>query len=91
MKYVVQLDDNGYFIGMSVADESPLEPGIYHMPRGAVDADVPKIPDGHLAKWEGEWIFEPIPVSELGPEVAPVKLTYSEYRAMTYPQIEDFE
>jgi hypothetical protein len=91
MKYVVQLDDNGYFIGMSVADESPLEPGIYHMPRGTVDADLPNIPDGHLAKWEGEWIFEPIPVSELEPEVAPVKLTYSEYRAMTYPQIEDFE
>jgi hypothetical protein len=87
MKYVAQLDDNGYFIGMTVAYESPLEPGVYHMPRGTVDVEAPDTPDNHLARWEDMWVFEPIPEPEPEPEVVPVELTYKELRAMAYPLI----
>jgi hypothetical protein len=89
MKHVVQLDDYGYFFGMTVADESPLEPGVYHMPAGTVDAEAPIIPDGHLAKWEDVWVFEPIPDLEPEPEVEPVELTYRELRSMAYPLISE--
>jgi hypothetical protein len=66
MKQVIQLDAGGYFVGLTVADESPLEPGVFLIPAGAVDAPVPAIPEGHRAKWEGNWVFEDIP--QPGPE-----------------------
>jgi hypothetical protein len=73
MKQVVQLDAAGYFVGITVADESPLEPGIFILPGGAVDAKVPNVPQGKRAKWEGSWVFEDIPQST--PESEPEPLT----------------
>ena len=70
MKNVSQLDAAGYFAGTTIADESPLEPGVFLLPGGAVDASAPDTPSGHLAKWaNGGWSFEPIP---LPPEPEPV-------------------
>ena len=90
MKYVAQLDDDGYFFGMTVANESPREQGVYLMPAGTVDADAPIIPDGHFAKWEGDWVFEPVPVPEPDPiPEPPAPPTYKELRAMAYPTISD--
>ena len=60
MKQVIQLDENGYFCNLTIADESPLEPDVYLMPADTIDVDVPNIPAGHLAKWTGEWVFEAI-------------------------------
>lgn len=62
MKLVVQLDHAGYFAGLAEADESPLEPGVYLLPAMAIDVSPPEIPDGQRARWEGRWVFEPIPV-----------------------------
>lgn len=60
MKTVIQLDEIGYFAGVTQADQSPLEPDVYLMPRNTIDIDTPKIPAGHRAKWSGsEWFFEP--------------------------------
>lgn len=60
-KIVYQLDGNGYFAGEAVADESPLEPGVYLVPAGCVDAPPPKVADGMCARWTGEaWTEEPI-------------------------------
>ena len=91
MKQVAQLDHDGYFVCMTVADESPLEHGVYHMPAGTVDADAPIIPNGHLAKWDGDgWVFEPIPVPEPDPAPEPpAPPTYKELRAMAYPPISE--
>lgn len=61
MKKVAQLDSNGYFVGMTTADESPKEPGIYLMPAGTVEAEAPEIPENHKAKWNNGWTFEAIP------------------------------
>ena len=62
MKQVMQLDANGYFIGVTSADVSPLEPNVYLMPAETVDADAPVIPAGSKAKWDGSWVYEVIPV-----------------------------
>jgi hypothetical protein len=70
MKQVVQLDDAGYFIGITTADESPLEPGVFLIPAGAVEAPIPTIPEGQRAKWDGVWVLEdiPQPESDMEPE-----------------------
>jgi hypothetical protein len=62
MKNVIQLDDQGYFVGLTQADESPLEPGVYLMPAGTIDVAVPTIPEGQCARWsQDQWLFEPLP------------------------------
>jgi hypothetical protein len=64
-KIVSQLDTNGVFIGPTIADESPLEPGVFHIPGGAVDIEPPIVPDGKLARFvSGEFVFEDAPVIE---------------------------
>lgn len=88
MKQVVQLDENGYILGLTTADESPLEPGVFLVPRDAVDAELPSAPDGTRAKWNNGWEFEPLPVPE--PEPEPEPLTYAQLRSSEYPPMEDY-
>ena len=71
MKIVSQLDADGYFVGLTAADESPLEPGVFLIPGGAVDASPPVVPDGHRARWSNGWAFEAIPQPEPEPEPPP--------------------
>ncbi len=64
-KVVSQLDDSGIFIGATVADESPLDPGVFLIPAGAVDYPPPPIQDGHYAQWTGaNFEILPVPVPE---------------------------
>lgn len=57
-KIVSQLDTNGYFVAAVSADESPLEPGVFLIPAGAVDAEPPMVPEGKVALRQGEsWVF----------------------------------
>lgn len=89
-KKVIQLDENGYFTGVAIAQMSPLEPGNWLMPKRSIDAEIPTIPDGKKAKWSnGKWVFETIQVPEPEPEPAPQVLSYAEKRAMEYPNIGD--
>lgn len=60
-KIVSQLDARGRFIGTTLADESPLEPGVFLIPGGAVDVEPPVVPDGKFAHWAGGWVFGDIP------------------------------
>lgn len=90
MKQVYQLDANGYFTNVTTADESPLEPGVYLIPGGCIDAPVPTTPEGQRAKWNGAWMFEDIPVPEPEPEPEPVVLTYAQKRAAEYPPMADY-
>jgi hypothetical protein len=64
---VYQTDFDGYYIGTTQADESPLEPGIFHIPAGAY-GDAPAIPQGHYARRSsGSWHYYPIPEPEPSP------------------------
>jgi hypothetical protein len=87
MKQVSQLNEDGYFIGITIADASPLEPDVFLIPGGAVDVDPPVVPEGQRARWDGEWVFENIPQPELEPEV---ELTYSQKRIREYPDFRDY-
>lgn len=89
MKQVIQLDADGYFANTTVADESPLEPGVYLLPGGAVDAPAPEVPEGKRAKWVGEWVYEDAPVPVFEPEPPKLELTYAEKRSLEYPIIGD--
>ena len=71
MKQVSQLDQDGYFVGVTTADPSPLEPSVYLIPGGAIDATPPTVPEGQRAKWDGQWVFEDIPQPEPEPEPEP--------------------
>jgi hypothetical protein len=91
MKQVVQLDINGYFVGVTEADESPLEPGVFLLPAGAIDVLPPIVPEGKRAKWEGAWVFEDIPAPPPAPPPLPdPELTYREKRAEEYPLMADY-
>ncbi len=57
MKIVSQLDANGYFAGAVEADESPLEPGVFLIPGGAIDVPPPNVPQGKVALWQNGWVF----------------------------------
>jgi len=87
MKAVIQLDEHGYFLGVTTANESPLEPGIFHMPANTIDTSVPTFKDGQRARWDGKWVLEDIPVE---PEPAPIVLTYAQKRAREYPPMADY-
>lgn len=61
-KNVVQLDADGYFMGMTVADESPLEPGRFVLPALAQDiAPPPRLcKEMEAVRWMGGiWQYVP--------------------------------
>ena len=60
--------DTKALIGFAQADGSPLEPGVFLIPRGCVDTPAPSIPPGHRARWDGEWLFEEVPAPEPEPQ-----------------------
>lgn len=64
-KIVSAIDANGYYLGAVMADESPLEPGVYLIPSGSVDAPPPREADGTVARWvSGAWVAESTTVPE---------------------------
>lgn len=71
-KIISQLDAEGYFSGPTVADESPLEPGVFLIPMGAVDVPPPSVPEGKRARYVGgKFVLENIPMPEPEPEPTP--------------------
>lgn len=55
----IQLDRDGYFVGVVQCDESPLELGAYLLPAGCILGMVPDIPEGSKARWvSGAWAVE---------------------------------
>ena len=90
MKTVVQLNQQGYYTGLSVADESPLEPGIYLMPAGTIDAEQPVIPENHRARWvDNSWTFESLPII-VPDETSVIEQTYAQKRVAEYPPVTDY-
>ena len=53
-KTVYQTDRAGMFAGTTPADESPLEPGVFMLPAGAVETAPPETcPDDKWPRWNG--------------------------------------
>lgn len=73
---VYQLDDEGYFVNQTEADESPKEPGVYHIPGGCVKEAPPSIPEGKRAKYNnGTYSLEDIPPPKREPDPEPEPLS----------------
>lgn len=76
-KIISQLDAQGVFVQAVHADESPLEPGVYLVPGGAVDAPPPDVPHGQRARWVadglggGAFVLEALPPAVVLPEWVP--------------------
>lgn len=71
-KSVTQLDEFGYFLGTSIAYESPLEPGVFHIPANAIDVKPPTVPANKRARWvDGMWQYEDMPVI---PDIKPAPI-----------------
>jgi hypothetical protein len=80
-KTVSQLDAAGIFVGPTLADESPLEPGVWLLPGGAVDVLPPVVPDGRQMVWNGQG-FELVALPDPEPEPAPPTLAERQTEAL---------
>lgn len=68
---VYQTDAEGFLVAPVEADESPLEPGVYLVPRGCVEPEPPALSAGERARWTGEaWEVVAPPEPEPEPEPA---------------------
>lgn len=77
-KVVFQTNHELVLVGTSLADESPLEPGVWMIPGGCVELEPPAIPPGHRARYSsGTWLIEPAPLPAVEPssyDLAPAPL-----------------
>src|SRR5205085_1591947 len=64
-KPAYQLDAAGLFVCTTEADESPLEPGVWHMPAGTIDTPPPdEWPSDKWPRWNGHaWQLVPRPAA----------------------------
>ena len=82
---VYQTNAQGVYVGPTMADESPLEPGVWLVPAGCVETPPPEVLEGQMAVWEsGSWATMPIP-DESGvttPPLTPEEILAAERAAM---------
>ena len=70
---VYQTDINGVFVGITTADQDPLDSTNWLIPAGCVQTAPPTVTDNQIAKWDGaKWVVENIPVVEPDPEPTPL-------------------
>ncbi len=53
-KIVYQTNAQGLYVGQTVADPSPLEPGVWLIPGGCVEQAPPERPEHKAAHWDGQ-------------------------------------
>jgi len=67
-----QLDEHGYYVGDTVADLSPLEEGVYHIPYRCILDMPPPASDGTLRRYvDGAWVYEDVSPAAPEPEPEP--------------------
>ena len=72
MKTYNYIAESGIYHSEGLADESPLEPGVFLIPAYASTEEPPKFGDGEQAVWTGDgWLLQPIPEPEPVPEPEP--------------------
>ena len=60
---VYQTDTQGYFVGVTTADQDPMNPTEWLIPAGCVTEAPTDAPEGSRVKWTGSaWVMEAIPV-----------------------------
>lgn len=68
-KPAYQYNAAGIYTGATVADESPLEPGVYLLPAGCTLTPPPEAPAGQVPRWNGSvWQLIDAPVAPTAPD-----------------------
>lgn len=84
-KIVFQTNTLGFFVGVATADESPLEPGIFHIPAGCVEMPPPACTDKEIARWvSGAWLKEKLPEAPTPEEKPLTKEAVEHARLLAY-------
>jgi hypothetical protein len=66
---VYQTDIDGVFVGITTADQDPMDESNMLTPAGCVEIEPPATTEGQLARWDGSaWTVEDIPIPEPEPE-----------------------
>ncbi len=66
---VYQTDIDGVFVGITTADQDPMDESNMLIPAGCVETAPPSTTDAQLARWDGSaWAVEDIPAQEPEPE-----------------------
>tara|TARA_B110000467_G_scaffold25763_2_gene23165 strand:+ start:2396 stop:2788 length:393 start_codon:yes stop_codon:yes gene_type:complete len=70
---VYQTDIDGVFVGITTADQDPMDASNTLIPAGCVETAPPPTTDKQLARWDGTvWAVEDIPAPEADPDDKPV-------------------
>lgn len=84
-KTVYQLDANGVFVGENVADESPLEQGVFLIPGGCIEIPPPPHIEGEFrAMVDGAWKYFDIVQAPTEGEEAPLSHEQLAAKALAY-------
>lgn len=68
---IYHYNSDGFLVGASEADESPLEPGVFLIPALATKTVPPNVAEGMRVRFDGDaWVVEAIPEPEPEPEPA---------------------
>jgi hypothetical protein len=88
---VCQLNEQNYFVDITFADESPLEPNVYLIPADCVVTEPPVLKSNENAKWVNDaWMYEEIPVPPPKPAPEPFpEPTWQDKRLWAYQEESD--
>jgi len=70
---VYQTDIDGVFVGITTADQDPMDASNMLIPAGCIKTSPPSLTNEQLARWDGlAWSIEDIPQPKTEPEPEPV-------------------